>query len=118
LQEVYYKELIHLRNSHTSLRIGSLTLISTDNSFLFASLHVSSDEAVIALINLSDQPITDYNLSVKANSLNAGTYQALPLMGEGVFADLTASDKGVFKAYKPLAEIPTYATIILQLRTK
>ena len=114
----HYRSLIHLRNQHAALRVGDLYLIRTGNQAIFASLRLSHDEAVLIVINLGSEPVTGYSLLLESSALPAGQYLDLPLMGEGPFADLTVGDSGNISGYMPLAEIPAYGTLIMQLHLK
>jgi len=113
-----YKALIGLRNAHPALRIGSLNIVSSSNPGLFASLRVSSTEAMLVLINLTNAPIHNFSLSVAKSPLQSGKYLALPLMGQGPVADLNAISTGGFSNYGPIPTIPAYATVIIQLNPK
>jgi oligo-1,6-glucosidase len=64
----HYKTLIGLRNAHPALRIGSLNIVSSSNPGLFASLRVSSTEAMLVLINLTKNPINNFSLSLAKNN--------------------------------------------------
>jgi alpha-amylase len=114
----HYKELISLRNAHPALRIGSLNLVSSSNSGLFASLRVSSTEAVLVLINLTDTPIQNFSLSVDKSPLQSGNYLGAPLMGQEPVGDLAVISTGGFSNYGPIPTIPAYATVIIQFSPK
>jgi glycosidase len=117
----HYRTLIQLRNQHAALRVGDVNVVRSDNPGLYTILRLSQgeqDEAVLVLINLSDIPVTNFSLTLQSSKLAAGTYLALPLMGTGPFAELTVTNGGGFTGYRPLAEIPPYATMILQLQLK
>lgn len=114
----HYKTLIGLRNAHPALRIGSLNIISASNSGLFASLRVSSTEAVLVLINLTNTPINNFSLSLDKSPLQSGKYLALPLMGQGPVGDLNVISTGGFSNYDPIPTIPAYATVIIHFNLK
>jgi alpha-amylase len=111
----HYQDLIHLRNEHAALRVGSMNLLSTNNSGLFADLRISQNEAVLVLINLSKSPISTYKLSISSSTLAAGAYLALPMLGTGPFANLTVAANGGFSGYIPISEVPAYGTVMMQL---
>jgi glycosidase len=111
----HYKTLISLRNAHPALRIGSLNIVSPSNPGLFASLRVSSSEAVLVLINLTNTPINNFSLSLNKSPLQSGKHPALSLIGQGLVADLTVASKGGFSNYSPISTIPAYATVIIQV---
>jgi glycosidase len=114
----HYKALISLRNAHPALRIGSFNIVSSGNPGLFASLRVSSNEATLVLINLTNAPLNNISLSLDKSPLQPGNYSALPLMGQGSFGDLDVSSTGGFSNYGPIPTIPAYETVILQITTK
>ena len=110
-----YKTLIHLRNEHAALRVGSMNLVYSNNSGLLADLRISKDEAVLVLINLTNLPISDYKLQLTKSSLAAGTYLPLSLLGSGPFTSLTVAANGGFSGYIPIKEVPAYGTVVMQL---
>jgi glycosidase len=119
-----YRQLIHIRSQHAALRVGDMSIVTTNNPGLYSILRISSDpispstitEAVLVLVNLTNTPITDYALSLKKSSLATGSYHLAPIMGSGLFADLNIASVGDFSQYKPSSEIPPFGTLILQLQ--
>lgn len=111
----HYRALIQARNQHSALRGGDLSLVVTENEGLYSILRVSQDEAVLVLVNLTGQPVTDYQLSLESSALVEGNYSPLPIMGEGTFVPTTVDAQGGFSGYVPVDWIPAYRTFILQL---
>jgi len=111
----HYRNLISARNQHSALRVGDLNVVNTGNESLYGILRVSQQEAVLVLVNLTGVPVTEYTLSVEQSSLKEGSYTLRAIMGEGEFTPITVSSGGGFSQSVPLAEIPPYATFILQL---
>jgi alpha-amylase len=112
----HYRTLISLRNSHSALRTGKLFLPSTSNQGLFACLRTTSDESILVLVNLTGTPIREYELSLPTSTLSQGKYIPTLLLGETPLAALTVADNGRISSYVPVAEIPPYATIMIQLQ--
>jgi alpha-amylase len=112
-----YRTLIQLRNQHAGLRVGSYTLVNSASSKVLAFLRQSKDETVLVIINLGKDPLTDYALSLSAGPLS-GKYRLVPLLGEGKFTSPVINERGGFKDYLPLPELPANARIILQLQKK
>ena len=110
-----YRTLVALRNGHAALREGKWFQVDAGSSSVFAALRATNDEAILVLMNLSDAPIKDYKLNLAAGPLK-GELSLQPLLGEGVFAALTANDQGGFTDFVPLAELPAYARLVLVLR--
>jgi len=120
-----YQELVHVRNQHAALRVGDMSIVKSNNPALYSILRISHDptdsskvnEAILVLINLSKTPISDYSLSLSKSPLATGSYRLAPIMGVGPFADLTVASVGDFSQFKPIAKIPAYGTLILQLQS-
>jgi glycosidase len=102
----HYRALIAVRNAHPALRTGSVLLIPTDNSSVYALLRVEKDDKILVLINLDGKPIGDYALDWKDSSLTAGA-ALTPLMG--------ASDSSTLST-QPVKELSPYSTYIFQVK--
>jgi len=111
----FYRELIRIRNNHAALRVGDLQLINTGNRSVFASLRISREETVLILINMSSSPVNDCTLNLESSPLS-GSYTVTPLLGYGEYASLQLNEQGGFTGYLPIAEIPAYGRLILQLQ--
>jgi alpha-amylase len=111
----HYRNLIQARSQHAALRVGDLSVVATGNDALYGIMRVSKEEAILVLINLSGQAVTDYSLQLAQSSLAQGSYTLVLIMGEGEITPVTISSGGGFSQFVPLAEIPPYATFILQL---
>ena len=112
----HYKMLIQARNEHAALRIGDLNMVKTTNEGLYSILRISENETLLVLINLSEEPVSDFFLAKSETGLAEGSYSLVPIMGEGIFESITINASGGFFHHIPLPEIPPYATIILQLQ--
>ena len=111
-----YRDLINIRNQHAALRVGDLTLLTTTNEAVYSCLRVSDSEAVLVIINLSDQPIDEVWLTKSESSLEEGTYMLAPIMGVGNYDPIEFNAQGgLFHLVN--AEIPAYGVIILQLQS-
>jgi len=113
-----YRRLIHARNEHAALRVGSYYAIDTNNQAVFAHLRVSREEAILILTNLSSEPVTDYTLNLETSPLPGTDYILSPLLDVGTFVSVTTQADGGFDNYQPLPELPAYARFILQLQAK
>ena len=111
----FYRELIRIRNNHAALRVGDLELVDAGNRSVFASLRVSREEAVLVLINMNSSPVNDYALELESSPLS-GDYTVTPLLGYGEYAPVQLNEQGGFTGYLPVAEIPAYGRLILQLQ--
>jgi glycosidase len=120
----HYIGLIQIRNQHAALRAGEAVVIKSNDPGIYGLLRVSHkpsdtasiDEAVLVLVNLIKFPIKNYTLSVENSSLPAGNYRVAPIMGTGLYNNLTVSSGGSIANYIPINEIPANTTLILQLQ--
>ena len=113
----FYRTLIQLRNNHVALRVGDYYAIDTGNRAVFASLRVSSEEAIVVIINLASKPINDYALTLEESPLSGEPILA-PLLDIGSFDAPTITASGGLESYQPLPELPPYGRYILQLQVK
>ena len=113
----HYRSLIQLRNGHLALQIGETYVAESNSSKLVSYIRASEEETVLVLINIDDAPVTDYELSLSTGPLS-GDYNAASLLDDSAITPLQANDKGGFNAYTPLAEIPAYAVMVIQLTHK
>lgn len=111
----HYQTLIGLRNQHIALRVGQGFTASCENRSIYSLLRASQEEAVLVVINLSSEPASDCSLSLDSGPLS-GAYRVAPLLGEDLYPDLIANEKGGFEAYQPMPVIPANARLILQLQ--
>jgi glycosidase len=110
----HYRKLIQLHNEHSALRIGKTNVAGSNSNKLLSYLRVSNDERLLVVINIDDEPVTDYKLDLSVGPLS-GQYTATSLLDASTIASLQANDKGGFDEYVPLSELPPYSIFIIQL---
>ena len=110
----HYQELIQLRNEHSALRIGKTYVAGSNSNKLLSYLRVSNDETLLVVINIDNEPLTDYKLDLSIGPLS-GQYNAKSLLDTSTINPLQANDKGGFDEYVPLPELPPYSIFIIQL---
>ncbi len=110
----HYRDLIHLRNEHSALRVGNFTALKSSNNKVYSFIRQSSDETVLVVINLSDATVNDYKLSVAKTPLT-GELNGNVLLGDGSVTALTFGEGGAIKDYTPLATLAPFSTTIIQL---
>ena len=110
----HYRKLIQLRNEHSALRIGKTYVAESNSNKILSFLRVSSDETLLVLFNIDNQPLNDYKLDLSVGPLS-GQYTASSLLDPATIASLTANDKGGFDDYVPLGELPPYSIFVIQL---
>jgi glycosidase len=113
----HYRTLIRLRNEHAALRVGDYLWVRSDNPSVLSFLRTSEKEQILVLINMSDENVSGYNLSLSQGPLS-GSYHVFPILGEGEFIDLETNQQGGFDAYQPSIDLPANGVMILQLRER
>jgi alpha-amylase len=110
----HYRKLIQLRNEHSALRTGDTYVAKSSSSKLLSYLRANDEEAILVIINMDDLPATKYDITLAAGPL-AGSYTVTSLLDAITYSPLQSNAKGGFDKYVPIAEIPPYSVIILQL---
>lgn len=111
-----YQALIALRKAHPALSRGDFWLVETKNHGVYALLRVDSfsGEALLVLVNLTAEPISQYALAVSGATLPDGEAQPRTLFGQDTPSRLLLSGGG-FSSYQPLTALPPYAIFVFQL---
>ena len=112
----YYRTLIRLRNDHAALRVGDAYLVKSNNPAVFAALRVSKEEVVLVIVNLGQDALSDYSLSLVSGPLS-GSYLAAPMLGDNPVANPTINPQGGFDAYRPVPTLPAYSSLVIQLQS-
>lgn len=112
----FYRDWIHLRNQHPALLFGDTYIIDSSNPAVYAILRSGQGEGILTLVNLSNEPITDFALTLKSGPLK-GAYAPEPLFGEGQFAEIFSNQQGGFENYTPLTTLPANSRYLLQLQS-
>jgi alpha-amylase len=112
----HYRTLIQLREAYPALKVGDFYALQASDPRLFVALRTTEEETMLVLINVTDQEISDYTLSLAEGPLS-GAYTAFDLFNGDELAavDLTADDNGGFSGYTPFESLPAYSTYILWL---
>jgi glycosidase len=114
----WYQELIKIRSQHAALRIGETFLPDVSSSHVFSTVRYTEDEALIILINLSDQTQTNVEISLESSAIPKGKYTALPIMGPAVEEKLVVDESGGIESFQPVFELPPHSTYIFQIYLK
>jgi glycosidase len=110
-----YRDLIHLRNTHESLRRGAFIPVSASSSRLLAFLRQSDAETTLVIVNFNDDPVTDYRLRVDSSALTNVDSAALLYGADQAVARPTLTETGGFADYTPVITLPPRSTTILAL---
>ena len=112
----HYKKLIRIRNEHAALRVGDLEVLTTTNAAIYGILRVNKEEAVLILINLSDQPISDVWITKSQSRLQEGSYTPVPILGDSILTPIKADEDGAIFHLLSTFEFAPYETYIYQLQ--
>jgi hypothetical protein len=77
-------------------------------------LREDKNETLLVVINIGNKPVTDYQLELGRGTLS-GKYAAASLLDDSTISALQANETGGFDAYTPLAEMPPYGVLVIQL---
>jgi glycosidase len=112
----HYRALIHLRNEYESLRTGDWLPVETGSIHLYAYLRYTEGEIILVLINLDDEAVSDYTLSLESGPLTGEiTGSPQTLYGDQEFPPPTLNENGGLANYQPLPTIPPYSSYLIQL---
>lgn len=106
-----YRDLVHLRNAHPALLHGDFVPVESSIDEVYAFLRRADGEMLLVIVNLSDEAVTDYALS-----LEAGLDAAAPSLVYGT-GDITApelTDASGFAGYVPIAVLPPFSLTVIQ----
>jgi len=70
----------------------------------------------LIVVNLGQDAVSDYGLSVAASNVRPGNYRVVPMLGNGEASNLTINAQGGFDKYQPLPALPPQSYLVLQLQ--
>lgn len=109
-----YRDLIQLRNQTPALQYGEWVLVDSEESNVYSFLRHTDEQTVLVLVNLKDEAVTDYGLTLESSDLETVS-TATPLYGtESVTAPELNADGG-FSGYLPVETLPPSATVVIEL---
>jgi glycosidase len=112
----HYRSLIAVRNGSAALRFGDLITLHTGNDGVAAYLRAAGDDHVLVVVNLTGEPVADYALSLAEGHLAAvDRAEAVAGTREPV-APPHPNPSGGLDGYRPLAELPPFAALVIRLR--
>jgi glycosidase len=110
----YYKTFIDLRNQYSTLKTGSLGLVSSNNTGVYAAIRSDDAGSFMVVVNLTKDPISDYSLSYQGSDIADGTYTFRAIYGMETGAKLDIVNQ-TFSGFIPLPEISPYSVNLYQL---
>lgn len=112
----HYRTLIHLRNAHPALQGDGMVAMDKSHPFVYAYVRYEGDDKLLVVINLDDEPLEKYSLTLNEGPL-AGVTEAAVIFGDLPAPALpTITETGGFTEYIPWASLPPFSTTIVQLQ--
>ncbi len=109
----HYRALVALRAAHPALRIGAWLPVKDDHRRVYSFVRATADEVILVVLNLGQQPVTDYTLTLEEGPFQEGLPPTL-LMGAGEVRAPQVTARGGFTAYRPVESLPEFSGVILQ----
>jgi len=114
-----YRDLVRVRSQQVALREGATTIVDSDTEPVIGWLRTTKDETVLALVNVSDQPVDAYTLTLPGGPL-CGNVTARLLgtvggdAGAAVSAPMVNGDGGT-DAWTPIAQLAPRSGYLISL---
>ncbi len=114
-----YGDLIRVRSQQAALREGATTIVDSDIEPVIGWLRTTADQTLLALVNVSDEPVDAYALGLGEGPLcGAQTATLVGTVGGDAAAAITPpnvnADGGV-DAWTPLAELAPRSGYLIAL---
>lgn len=110
----HYRGLIQARGASEAMRRGGFALLESSERRMLAYLREYDGQAALVVLNLDDEPIESYTLTLAASGMTAVDAPTL-LLGAGEVTAPTLNDTGGFTDYTPVATLPPTSATIIQL---
>ena len=114
-----YRDLIEVRGTHEALRTGTTTVVEAGAEPVFAWLRTTPDQALLAVVNVSDQPVDAYGLSLPTGPLcGPVTARILATVGGDAATPISppvVTAAGGLDAWRPVPALPARSGYLLAL---
>lgn len=110
-----YRELIRIRRDHPALTSGTHLPLLASEPAVYAFLAVGRDEVVAVVINLADEAVTEYELSLAGGVCKLGPVSVIDGDGDGGLEPVppVPDPSGGFEGWRPVTSLPPYSTLVL-----
>ena len=114
----HYRRLIQLRNANSALRGGDLTAVDSSQRGVYAFLRHDDEQVLMVLINLDDEPATDFSLSLEELdwSTDLSWADASLVYGMGDISAPRIEAGGGFTGYQPLRQLAPQSMVIIEFK--
>jgi len=107
-----YRRLIRLREATPALDHGDTVLVDSGSEHLISYLRSDGSDHVLVVLNLSEDPVSDYVLSLESGPL-AESVRAVALVGPEATTPNVVD--GGFDGYVPVGSVPGYGSLVIDL---
>lgn len=111
----HYRKLIRLRQDLPALATGKRLQAGGRGKGLYKAMRRDDDTAVAILINLDDEPLSNYRLALY-EGLEEGTWQAREHLAGVQVKGLEANARGGFSNWVPVAELSPRTGYVIELK--
>ncbi len=110
----HYRRLIQARTNSPALLRGEMTRVEASERKVYAFLRHNDAQTVLVLINMDDEPVSDFTLSLVEGPLR-DVESAADLLGAGDTSTPNVNDVGGFADYAPLLQLAAGQVALLIL---
>jgi len=81
-----------------------------------AFLRIADEETVLVVMNLSDNLVNEYTLSLPEGTLSEIVDTPTLILGNAEVTAPQINAEGGFDEYQPVAQLPAFSTFVIKLR--
>lgn len=112
----HYRTLIAARNASPALRRGDFVPVEVNGRGVNAFLRIADEETVLVVMNLSDNLVNEYTLSLPEGTLSEIVDTPTLILGNAEVTAPQINAEGGFDEYQPVAQLPAFSTFVIKLR--
>jgi len=106
-----YRDLIHFRNESPALRFGETIVLDSGHPSVYAVLRVTGAEQVLAVLNLSGRPVSDYGIDLSSVALDDTSAATVVVGADSV--ELVVRD-----SYRPYPTLEPFDAVVVQFHSQ
>jgi alpha-amylase len=114
-----YSDLVRVRSQHVALREGATTVVDSDVEPVIGWLRTTADQTILALVNVSDEPVDAYALTLGDGPLcGAQTATLIGSVGGDPGATVTppsVNEDGGVDAWTPIGQLAPRSGYLIAL---
>ncbi len=109
-----YRQLIHLRNETSALRVGEFQKLTTNDRNVVAFSRILDNEKILVLINLGKEP-KEVTVELPRESFNSGNYSVNSLLENKIYSSLSIVEGDNPTIYQPKPSMNGSEYLILKI---